>query len=484
MRGRHLFVNLFLSLCILVSVILNSRLISAQSQGKVPRYEKAACKFEVPADVPIECGFLTVLEDRNRDDSRTIRLHIAIIKTSAAKPEPDPIIFLDGGPGVYSLVDAVKTARADIFKEFAKSRDVILFDQRGLGYSEPAMNCPEQTKVAYDNIGKDIYSRTVLDQVETALDACYNRLVDENIDPTAYTTVNSAADVNDMRIAMGYKTWNLYGVSYGTRLAQSIMLHYPRTIRSVMLDSVLVGLRGYPVVDFDAAFNVLFQGCAKDTVCNENYPDLGNVFADLVKELNRNPVTVTVKHPTTGKQYAMYATGAYLEEALFDNLYSTKQIPILPRLIYEVHDGNLNAMLDTAFESIFVDDQELTSVGMSLSVRCSERAGGRSCNVWWSGPVLASGGKAVTSDLPTLVLAGRYDPVTPPHYSKPVIDTLRKSYYFEFPGIGHGVNWGGPCPIEISLAFLKNPKQKPASTCIAKMTEPKWLLPGEHIPDE
>src|SRR5262249_12796325 len=151
----------------------------------------------------------------------------------------------------------------------------------------------------------------------------------------AFSTAASAMDVNDIRQALGYDKVDLYGVSYGTRLVQSVMLQFPQTIRSVVLDSTLVGLQGFVGSNMNAAFNVLFQGCAKNQDCNASYPNLGSVFNQLVQQLNQHPVEVAVTHRFTGRQYKMLFTGDDAQMGLFWGLYFTTRIPNLPKFIFD-----------------------------------------------------------------------------------------------------------------------------------------------------
>jgi pimeloyl-ACP methyl ester carboxylesterase len=271
----------------------------------------------------------------------------------------------------------------------------------------------------------------------------------------------------------------LLGVSYGTQLAQAVMQAYPSGIRSVILDSTVVGLGTFPFVNPSADFNVLFKGCARDTACNKDYPRLSNVFYKLVVDLALHPVSLSVTHPLTHKQYTMLLTGDELASAIFAALYSTPRIPALPRLIYQASNQDYKEIGQLAFNALFVNEQFI-SLGMYYSVECAQLGGSQAdyCQVWQVNRAPRPANWRVTSSLPTLVLSGEYDPITPPAYSKTVIQTLARSYFFEYPGVGHGVDFSAQCPLDMTLAFLRNPGQKPDSSCISKMTEPQFELRG------
>ena len=107
-----------------------------------PPYVKITCPFEGADQFKVDCGMLTVPEDHSQPDGPTIRLAVAVFHALGSKPKPDPIIYLDGGPGIHTL-DQAAYAFDSTFSGFARNRDFILFDQRGVGLSEPALDCPE-----------------------------------------------------------------------------------------------------------------------------------------------------------------------------------------------------------------------------------------------------------------------------------------------------------------------------------------------------
>jgi pimeloyl-ACP methyl ester carboxylesterase len=446
----------------------------AAAQGKVPRYDKAECPFPVPAGRPIECGYLTVREDRSDPASSTIRLAVAILR--AKKPLADPVVFLEGGPGGYALVQAQRIF--DNYTAFTADRDFIIYDQRGMGYSQPVLNCPEVTQFIYDTLDKDDTSAAIQSDYLQAIRDCRDNLNNEGINLWAYTTAASAADLNDMRTALGYRTWNLLGVSYGTRLALVTMRSFPQGLRSVVLDSTippnLEPGGGRTIMN---AFDVLFNRCARDTQCNRSYRGLRNVFLNLVAKLRTNPVIVQVTHPTTQKQYNMMINGAAAVEAVFYALYSTRTIPYLPQMIFDAVYGDYSELAKWVFRSKVLSDETI-SFGAAMSIGCSENLySGPFCENWDIMQFNRPSTRPVTSRLPTLVLAGEFDPVTPPSYGRTTVKTLSSGYYFEFPGMGHGVTFADDCPRRIMLAFLKTPTRKPDSSCISKLNEPNFARP-------
>ncbi|MCA9904902.1 MAG: alpha/beta fold hydrolase, partial [Anaerolineae bacterium] len=206
-----------LLLSLLLTVLLAAPVLA---QDELPYVELTDCWMDLPDGLvegdDVDCGLLFVPEDRTDPDSATIELAVAILYASEDDVQPDPIIYLAGGPGG----NAVDELEAWVDIPYIQDRDLILLDQRGTGYSFPSLNCPE-----------------IEESEDDATQACRDRLVADGVNLQAYNSAENAADVADLRVALGYDEWNLYGISYGTRLAQTIVRDYPQGIRSVILDS-------------------------------------------------------------------------------------------------------------------------------------------------------------------------------------------------------------------------------------------------------
>jgi pimeloyl-ACP methyl ester carboxylesterase len=454
------------------------RAVSQPSRQASSAFQQAHCPFPLGFALVegrnVTCGFLVVPEDRSLPKGPTIRLAVAIFKTPSSQPDPDPVLFLSGGPGGALLETMGPRYNAG---NLPSNRNLILLDQRGVGYSQPSLRC-------LDN--------------ET-LQACHTRLVKSGINLNAYTTLENAADVHELIRALGYRQVNLEGVSYGTRLALTVMRLYPADLRSVVLNSVLppqVNLFTSTPQAAGRAFDVLFQGCAAYSYCNATYPHLQAVFYQLVADLNTTPITFQAT-PQTGNSVTVQFTGNDLVLWLRQSLYSTYLIPELPRVIFQIRQHDYTQLASISGNSI----DDTTSWGMFFSVMCGEDAAFTTqhalktsvqglppqaqpalldfsmslfsvCQFWGMKPVPAVQREPVMSTIPTLILQGEYDPVTPPANGMLAAQTLSKSYYFLFPGVGHGVSSPNSCPSDITNAFWENPTEKPDASCISSMPEP------------
>ena len=472
------------------------------SPTDVPRFETADCWFDEPSGQTVECGYLIVPEDRSRPAGKTIRLAVARFKSDASAPEPDPIVYLEGGPGGSPLRGLVRQFNV-LFGPLLEKRDLILFDQRGTGYSEPALDCPEYKEFTLDVLDDDLTIEQAEKLSDQALLKCRDRLAGDGVNLAAYTSAESAADLADLRKALEIEQWNLYGISYGTRLALTAMRDFPQGIRSVVIDSVYppqVDLFASIPANAERAFDVLFAACAADSKCDADYPELRDTFFDLVRQINDKPITFPVKL-NSGESYPALTDGDGMMGMLFQSLYATSLIPFLPRLIYEVRDGN-TALL-AALEGEFLSQLDDISSGMQYSVQCGEEAPFTTlqalrqftdadpryrafaspgvyalCQKWGAARPQPVENEPVTSDIPTLVLGGEFDPITPPDWARMTADTLSNSFIFELPGAGHGASLTVECPREMLLAFLDAPTTAPDSSCIAeKMSRLEFAPP-------
>jgi pimeloyl-ACP methyl ester carboxylesterase len=320
-----------------------------------------------------------------------------------------------------------------------------------------------------------------------AFTRCRDRLLSQGIDLNMYNSRESAADVADLRIALGYSQVNLYGDSYGTRLALTVLRDHPEGVRSVVLDSVYPpeqNLYNSLAANAQRAFDVFFARCAADASCASTYPDLENFFYSLVDRLDASPVEVELYGNT------ITLTGRLLVDVLFVGLYNPDVTASMPQMIVDVERGEYGILRDRL--SLYFDTG--SAIGMQMSVQCREEipfgsledleAAGQglrpqitstfentviplyqTCSIWGVTPADPVENKPVTSSVPALVLAGEGDPITPPAWSQEAAQNLTNSYFYQFQGMGHWVARSSGCAIELIIEFLKDPTVQPATSC-------------------
>lgn len=458
------------------------------------RFEPAECRFDVPAGETVECGDLVVPEDRDSRTPAEIKLHVARVRSHNAAPLPDPIVFLQGGPGGHTQ-PALEGGGFLAFKGLLAERDLIFYDQRGVGHSQPALECPE--------LGDALLAASSLSWGEeqahraAALAACADRLRRAGHDLSAYNSLASAADLEDLRRALGYESWNLLAYSYGTRLALTAMREYPKGIRSVLLDSV-VPLQVDPysevVLSLQRSLDVLFERCQLDTRCAQAFPDLRPRYWRLVDHLNAEPVHTRVFDPSTGRGYDVAIDGHRLLDLTRVALYNGITIRELPLLLAELEQRRISSTLRGMIMSQLSVHSYL-SHGMYSAVACREgvhigstgaglaavqeltsqlldhqqlqsRLDKTVCEAWDVPPAPASESQPVVSAIPTLLLAGAFDPATPPAWARLAAETLSASQTVEFPGAGHAPFFEFQCARIVVTAFFDKPGSAVDSSCV------------------
>ncbi|MFZ1070314.1 MAG: alpha/beta fold hydrolase, partial [Methyloceanibacter sp.] len=251
---------------------------AAEGTATVPRFEPAPCPKLQGAETLAQanCFYLVVPENHSRPAGRTIRLMVAKYPARSPEKRPDPVVYLAGGPGDIAPLEVNGLIAAD----FIRDRDVYVVSQRGTMFSEPALTCAASDDFSRELLGLRFYSEATKRAHLAATEACHRELAATGADLSAYNSTESAADFADLRKVLGFDAWNVYGTSYGSYLAQTLMRDHPDGIRSVVLDSVLPTT--YTVAanwqNARDGFGNIFQACAAEPACNASHPRLEETF--------------------------------------------------------------------------------------------------------------------------------------------------------------------------------------------------------------
>ena len=254
--------------------------------------------FELEGDT-VACGTVSVPEDYDRPDGRRVELPFAVLRSHSLSPAADPVVYLHGGPGGGAVQDLAFVN--ELFETLRRTRDIVTFDQRAAGLASLAASCRQSLLPSYDqllSLGESTDTDADTEEAETSLmmqmtEACLTDLQAAGIDITQYVTPNNARDVGSVMTALGYDSYNIYGVSYGTQLALEVMRTAPDGVRSIVLDSVAPpNVRSYDLLaaPWEEAAMVVFDQCAADDACNGAYPDLVDRFNALMDRLEATPI--------------------------------------------------------------------------------------------------------------------------------------------------------------------------------------------------
>lgn len=476
---------------------------TAAASGQT-HFDPAACPWKLP-DGQVEgqtvtCGFAVVPEQHRNPTGPTIKLPVAVFKSASATPAPDPLVYIEGGPG-GAVQDTLTYFLAGDLSALTANRDLIVYDQRGVGFAQPNLGCPEVTTQDLADAQIELSPDDKANHDIAAIFACRDRLMKQGVNLGAYTSAEGAADLNDIRALLGYPQLDLLGVSYGTRVALTMMRDFPNAVRGAVLDSS-VPLQANLVEDdgtnFDRAFKLFFAACVADPTCNAKSPTLQADYVATVAQLNAQPITTPVKDDKSGATVPVVVDGYDLTSLIGELFYDKTATSIIPQLIAQVRKGD-TALLDLVIGAIGITGPDI-NIGTYYSILCSEEVpfnnrdrattidqtlppelqpvfaiGIREyfdvCAQWPIAPINPVETQAVTSDVPALVLSSDNDPATPPDYGKQVVQTLSHGYLVTFPGIGHSILAnGGDCGLRTMLAFVNDPTTQPPTDCVPKNT--------------
>ena len=441
-------------------------------------------------DAPTDayCGTLKVFENRATRQGRQIDLNIVILPALSPESKPDPLFFLAGGPGQ----GAAKLARVvrEMFRRVQTDRDIVLVDQRGTGKSNP-LNCES-----------DDDSLKAFNEPETAgLERLKKCMSGYAADLTQYTTTIAMDDLDEVRAFLGYDRINIYGGSYGTRAGLVYMRQHGDRVRSAVLDGVAPTNMRLPLYfprDVQRALDLLVKDCENDDACRTTYPNLGQRIRDLMARLRRDPPLVKVTHPRTGETGEVRLEPRLVANVIASTLYSPLVSALIPAVVARAEQDDFQGMLAVA---LLGDSGEPNmSIGMQLSVICAEdapritaedaekessgtlfgeyvmRNQRLACEFWPKGAVEPAFYEPIASDIPTLVLSGEVDPVTPPVWGEQIARTLPASRHIVIPGTGHTAGGTG-CGLRIIRNFIdKGSTEGLDISCVALVRRPPFFV--------
>jgi pimeloyl-ACP methyl ester carboxylesterase len=476
-------------------------LAAASSALAAPRLERERCLFKAPRSDRLECYLLIVPENRDKPQGREVRLKVAVLK--AKRPiESDPLVYLAGGPGDSPLI--ASTGGADPLSEgdwwndtanIRRSRDVIILSQRGAGGATPNLDCFDNRTTETARARRRAVTEP---QERDILVRCRADFERRKFDLAMYTTPALADDVADLARAFSLSRINLYGISYGTRWALETMRRHPELVRAVVLDGVyppqVNGEQNEPQI-VRAVFEKLYAECSADSFCRQRHGDLGDAVRSLVEDAERKPVELTLQLDD-GPQPARLQ-GAQLLMVLL-HMMRQGEAALVPETVaaiqrndlrllkqyaedFENDDGGLLEQNAQQFGGLFntIECREswsavdlaareraiLTSGIYGLTAKLSKLS--TFCPIWNVPAAPSSERQPVSSEIPTLLLSGTYDWLTPAAWGREAARHLSVSRHVVFRALGHGVSSQDTCAARLRDEFFTNPDPRAALPCRA-----------------
>jgi pimeloyl-ACP methyl ester carboxylesterase len=457
-----------LSWRLLLLAISGSLPVFAASSTQEQKVVFDECLHDFPTPPGAECGVLSVPENPRSPSGE--RINLSILKVPATIPSSRaPVFVVVGGPGG----SAVRSAQQYLpfFHQLRRERDIVFVDQRGTGLSN-GLTC-DFGELQFALISGKDGLRAVRDEVAR----CAASLP---ADLTRYTTPYAVWDLEQIREALGYPHINLWGVSYGTRVLLQYMRSYPEAVRAAVLDGVApvaIQLPRFAEDDASNALDALLDLCQASPPCAERFSGLRSQWLGLLQELETEPVPVVLRHPRSQKAVPVSVSAVTLSNWVRLALYSRELAPILPMAMARAVEGDFGPLGNTALLAVEnIADQ--VSQGMQMAVLCAEDQSHpfaediaapkpeerllqldkpevfqELCKSFPQGKLKDAYFEPVESNVPTLLLSGALDPVTPPHWAERVAMHLGNSKHLVAPGAHHGVTMHG-CATRLVYEFF------------------------------
>jgi pimeloyl-ACP methyl ester carboxylesterase len=454
-----------LALCVLLA-----RGVSA-APAPAPTLTLAPCELEHPLRLTVlaaECAVLSVAENPRDPAGRHVALRVARIAAISRRKQPDPLFILAGGPGMAA--SEFYAAVAPAFARILRERDIVLVDQRGTGASN-RLDCPED---------EDALAGATDAAIAASTRACLETLA-SHASAAYYTTSLAVEDLERVRAALGYPRINLYGASYGTRVAQHYLRHFPERTRSVILDGVVpatLALGAATAFDAERALRDILARCAATAACAGAFGDPAQDYLRVRAALGRGAVRVELVDPASGAPRRLEFGAGHFATVLRLTTYTSEYAALLPLLLHAAGERADYAPLAAQFLLLEHEVARSIAVGMHNSVVCAEdlpfldlhavdraalaatylgsaqlQALSAVCALWPRGPVDADLHAPLASDVPALLLSGSDDPVTPPEYARAAAAGLHHSLALVLSGFGHG-QLAAPCIDSVMAQFV------------------------------
>jgi len=475
--------------------------------GAAASYEAISCPRPNIAGFPdldfpavVQCGYLTVLENRARPDGRRIRIFVMRAPAVSVTPRRDPVVYLSGGPGGAGSFEVAEMVKQGLNAE----REIIFVDQRGTHRADPRLGCREWEQFGYDSVSFPFTAESTAAGDMAALESCRDRWSAAGIDLAAYNSTENAADIAELRVALGIDRWNVYGVSYGSKLALIVLRDHPQGIRSVVLDSVSPPTNNIAETWWSApasSFKAIFAACAAQRPCATAFPNLEADFTVTVNRLDAMPAIARIKDDS-GALVTVNVDGFSFAYTLI--MASERgDASGVPRMIADMARGDPGSVAK-AYLALRGPPEfsGLGGVGLALTVFCAEHANltseaaalahakavlpgfpdrvlkvqpkqGRlfaQCPILKLAVAKPQVATPIVSAVPVLIMEGSFDAATAPEWVGSITPNLKNSQVVAFPFTGHSVLGKSRCAISIMASFLDQPMTPVDASCAAHAT--------------
>lgn len=449
------------------------------------------------------CGTLTVPENYEKDNGNRVKLPFTMVTpTTLSKLEAPVVIAGGGGPGagLFELSPELKTF-SDLnwlywgFSALHAGRPLVFVDNRGVGSAEPRLDCPEVESYFLQSLkDKGLKNEPSIQGYVSAYKSCKSRLRKSGIDLSQYNLVTAAKDLEALRVQLEFETLNIYGVSYGSRVALMYERMFPEQTRTLILDGVFpLFINSYDLANelVEETFLRLFRLCQIKADCRAQVK--GNIkedFLEYLRKLEKNPVSVSVTYKPDASVHEVLVNPYVLVNALYYASYDQYLLSRMPVILRSIVNGGTD-YLSELLRDYYVAQMTYQSLdeGAYASYNCAEdirysnmlneleesktrpitsyanyhflKLESAICKVWDVPKIPQEIKEKQAIKTPMLVLSGYFDPVTPSSWAYELSLMAETAWTKTWQGFSHGIFMAGTCADEAARYFLDNPKSNP-----------------------
>ena len=490
----------------LILVVLSLLFIRCSTDENLGKFRSADCPIEVPEELlksgNFSYGYMKVPEFFNDPNGNTIELAVVIFKCRSETPTHEPLILVGGGPGTSNLDDFVPTLAGGLGDLFLEQRDVVIVESRGLKYSKPYLGLPEIDALQMSLLGQNLTTDETVSLYLDSLGSAYTRFTDAGVNLSAFNSLEISNEIAYVMTQLGYDKFSLFGTSYGTVVAQYLLLNHADRLTSVVMNATIDLHNGtYDMLTNTVNhFEEVFEQCERDPGLAAAYPDLKTRFLNLLRRLNEKPDTITTQYWDDGNNYQVVLNGNRVSAWLFNQMYGNTQLPLTlhqlltgdysaimasPGLIFPLPEFSLGLSLST-FMSATPDlqpenlpvDGEYGDLVKGIGTLLFTPYFWHSAKDVWKVDSKRYDEKPLVSDVPLLMLSGEMDHLCLASHATEFAKRQKNAHLYIFEGVAHSPIDQGTCAIMMFKEFIDNPTKAPDNSCMDEFQH-EFVLPNK-----
>jgi pimeloyl-ACP methyl ester carboxylesterase len=436
-----------------------------------------------------------------------------MVVRSAVENTNAPLYLLQGGPG-GDTIETFAFLVGKLDSVLPNDRDIYFYEQRGTTDTTPSLDCPEVHQLGITLLPEDLSYSEGVDKYLVAYEQCITRLQQKGIDLRMFNSRQNALDLIYIAEQLGHTQIDLYGVSYGSLLAQHVTRLKPALIRSLVIDGIVPPNQSVDARVYESRHNALeaiLSDCENDTTCASAYPNLRQTYADVMADYEANPRMWQLTDPADATVTKTARVDHYgLQGWIFSLMYDDQLVRYIPLMLTDLANERTNTIQFFLGFNVFNDS---IAEMMYMSTQCSEepsvpisdyvippnnliplaegelendlRYRQTLCELSQVTPLDASFNTEFRTDVPTLIVSGRYDPITPAVFGDIVASSVPQATHIVIPNGAHGAMLTNACAADIAKAFWANPTQSLDTSCVAaqrtQFVTPNTLIPTDFV---